>query len=97
MYYWLKALLTPTCWVQNERYSSAWDAELRRLLKTERFSNIGEYTAEIGGRVLWIENHPYASFTPYKTLKVRPSRATILRAYDRLLSDHIGTPNNRGG
>ena len=90
MKYWLKVLFTPNCWLQNKHYSPVWDAQLRHLLDSgEKFGDISRTgcSAKIGNYEVWIENHPYASFTPYTGMKVRPSRATILRAMDHLVKD----------
>ncbi len=90
MKYWFKVLFTPSCWLQLQSYSPVWDAQLRHLLDSgEKFSNLSPTgcSAKIGKHEVWIENHPYASFTPYQGLKYRPSRATILRAMDHLVKD----------
>ena len=85
----LRVLLTPSCWVQNCSYSRMWDAHLQELIAKETFVSIGHYTAKIGGITVWVANHPFASFTPHGLpfLNVRPSRATLLKAHDKLLSD----------
>lgn len=91
MKYWLKVLFTPSCWIQNYDYSQLWDAQLRALLVSgEKFVVVSanDYTANIGNYVVWIKNHPYASFKPYGAGgSCRPSRATILRAMDHLVKD----------
>ncbi len=90
MKYWLKVLLTPNCWLQLQDYSPVWDAQLRHLLDSGvKFGDVSHTgcSAKIGKYEVWIENHPYASFTPYQGLKFRPSRATILRAMDHLVKD----------
>jgi hypothetical protein len=89
MYYWLKALFTPGCWIQLGTYSPDWDAELNRLLMEHQVERTGNYTARIGRRVVWIENHPYASFRPNDFDQARPKRATILKAWDRLIRDGV--------
>lgn len=85
----LRVLFTPSCWIQNQPYSKGWDAELRRLLATQKFEPIDSFTAKIGDWEVWIENHPYASFTIHngRYPRVRPSRATILAAGDKLMAD----------
>lgn len=86
----LRVLLNPACWLQNHPYSAAWDKELRRLLATEKFEGVDEYTARIGGREIWIANHPYASMRPYGNMPgCRPKRTTILAARENLMSDLI--------
>ncbi len=90
MKYWLKALFTPGCWLQLQSYNKCWDEELTRLLDSgEKFKNVSTHTANIGGYIVWIANHPYGSFTPNHAFikEFRPSRATILRAMDHLVKD----------
>lgn len=84
----LRVLLTPNCWLQVQPYSAAWDAKLNALMRTHRFTNIGEHTARLGDYEVWISNHPYGSFNPWRHgPKVRPRRATMLAAHDKLLND----------
>lgn len=46
MRYWLKVLFTPTCWIQNDRYSEQWDKRLSWLLTSgARFENIAAHTS----------------------------------------------------
>lgn len=84
----------PFYWMQNNKLHNAWDRELSYLLKTDKFTNITAYHAEIGGFKLWIANHPYSSFTveienepPFIHTVARPRRATIHKAYQKLLHD----------
>lgn len=84
----LRVLTTPACWLQNNDYCPEWDEELNRLMRTERFTDVTRYTARIGGHLVWVANHPYASFT-MREHEVRPSRATILRAKRKLMADVI--------
>jgi hypothetical protein len=56
-------------------------------MESEKFVSQNNYTARLGDRIVWIENHPYASFTPVGYPQARPSRATILRAHDKLMED----------
>lgn len=92
--YLLRVLVTPSCWLQNYPYSTAWDAELRRLMNTNCFVCEDRYTALLDGRRIWISNHPYASFTPYwEIARVRPSRSTILEAFDKLQRDQLCLPD----
>lgn len=84
----LRVLLTPACWIQVNAYSAVWDAKLNALMRTHRFTNIREHTADLGDYTVWISNHPYGSFSRYgHGPKVRPRRATILAAHDKLLND----------
>jgi hypothetical protein len=83
----LRILFTPSCWLQLNPYSAVWDARLNELMKTHKFERNSECTAKIGNITVWIENHPYASFTADHGPRVRPSRRTILKAHDKLVSD----------
>lgn len=82
-------LKTPSCWLQNNGYSPIWDRKFRELLAEHSFKKTSNYTADLGGICVWVANHPYASFSPYGKdhADVRPSRSTILRAHDKLMSD----------
>lgn len=88
---WFRVLFTPSCWIQNERFSSVWDEHLNCLAQSESFSQIDGYTARLGNEILWIANHPYASFTSRRLsgLRMRPKRITILRLMDRLERDSV--------
>ena len=93
----LRVLFTPGCWLQQNFYSAEWDAELRQHIQSNRpFLLICEYTAKIGGRDVWISNHPYASFSLmitkgnyYRLTGFRPKRITMLEAHDKLMSDTL--------
>lgn len=92
----LRALLKPSCWLQNHHYSKWWDEELTRLIGSERLDVAGRCTAKIASRTVWISNHPYASFTPYEdaTPEVRPKRSTILWAWSCLEADAFRMPTS---
>lgn len=87
--------ITPFYWFQNNPYNKEWDQILNQLLDEEQFVRLDNYTAKLGKIVVWVENHPYASFSPWfpSLLDIRPSRRTIAKAY-RLLpkpkkEDHV--------
>ncbi len=83
-----RVLCTPTCWLQNSTYSAEWDRKLNQLMKGHRFKTLDAHRARLGPVVVWIANHPYASFTPEnRHVEIRPRRITILRAYDKLVRD----------
>ena len=88
---WIRVLLTPSCWIQIQPYAEAWDRKLSELMAKERFQPLDEYTAKIGPFTVWIGNHPYSSMTLYKGpgYELRPSRITVLRAHDKMLSDLV--------
>lgn len=86
----LKILFTPSIWVQNHEYSEVWDTRLNAYMEKYKFTEVSKYTAKLGPLTIWISNHPYASFTCYEPkLEVRPSRATILKAHAKLVSDCV--------
>lgn len=82
LYWFLKVITTPSCWLQNYKYSVGWDKKLRELLEKEEFTEISEHYAQIGKYKVWVANHPYASFT--NKYEARPSRRTILKAMEKL-------------
>ncbi len=87
----LRVLSTPSCWMQNHRYSAEWDRQLRALMTEHKFVPLGPHTARLGPLTLWTSNHPYASFHPYHPLdlSVRASRITMLRAGDKYMADIV--------
>ena len=78
--------ITPPYWLQNNPYNKEWDQILNQLLDEEQFVRLDDYTAKLGKIVVWVNNHPYASFSPWcpARLDIRPSRRTIARAYKLL-------------
>lgn len=81
-------LFRPSWWIMNYTYSAEWDKQLTLLLDQHTFTNISEYEATLGGVKLWVSNHPYGSMRP-DILRVRASRATILRAHNQLIRDAV--------
>lgn len=87
---YLRVLFTPRCWIQSGKYSAEWDKALNNLMTTDNFDWYCERRASIGGVHIWVDNHPYASFTiQLKGVEVRPSRRTVLKAYDKLIKDTL--------
>ena len=84
----LQFISRPKYWFMNYSYNKEWDEKVKSLLKNNRFIKMCSYRAKLGDTILWIENHPYASFctgTPSLTNKeYRPSRLTIHRAKKKL-------------
>lgn len=97
-----RVLMTPSCWIQVNPYSAVWDRKLKEALRQHKFraafylddepkyaafaNRKDEYSVWLGPYRLWLANHPYASFgLSFKG--PRPSRITILEAYDRMLED----------
>lgn len=85
----LRVLITPACWAQVHPFMEAWDKKLSSMLDLGMpIHPIDRFTAKIGDFTVWIENHPYASFTIQGShVEVRPRRSTILRAWSRLEID----------
>lgn len=83
---WVKVILSPSYWIMNDSYSKVWDNELTRLMSEHKFTKLSTHTAYLGDVCIWVGNHPYASFTPYGA-NIRPSRLTIMRAYEKLIED----------
>lgn len=79
----------PNWWIMNYDYSSAWDKKFRELLSKHKFTRIGRHTAYLGNHCVWISNYPYAVFHIYDELTVRPSRATIYFAKQKLEQDYF--------
>lgn len=90
--------LHPRYWLMNHQFNRDWDNWLNEQMDSGSFEAISAHTARIGGRIVWIENHPYASFTNYgEGIRVRPSRRTIIRAHDKLIADMVANNQIRGG
>lgn len=115
-------LVHPECWFQDEgsAYCPAWEAELAACLELGRpfepLEVVAGWTvpqvARLGAYVVWVANHPYASFRPLPappgmiTRRLcRPRRATILRAGRALAAQaraqllwgpHVHTPTDAG-
>lgn len=86
----IRVLLTPSCWFQNYSYNKKFDRRLIELMKSNKFEYIDDYHVRLGDVILWIRNHPYASMVPMingNNLRIRPSRITILEAYDKMVED----------
>lgn len=83
----LKFIFNIDYWSLNYQYSKAWDDKLNELLDKYKFEKIDSYEAKLGNTVLWITNHPYASFhLKVGEIGFRPSRLTIQRAHNILNS-----------
>ena len=96
----LQFIFKPSYWLIQNDYSADWDRILNNLLDNHRFTEIDRFTAKLGNRTVWMANHPYASFTPYRSIQeildgkpklpeVRPSRLTIQRAYRQFTEDRL--------
>jgi hypothetical protein len=86
---YLKILFSPRYWIMNEEYNKALDEHLNKLMDEHDFVDIDKHSAKIGGVIFWVANHPYASFTYYLSTRGRPSRLTLMRAWNKLSYDFI--------
>jgi hypothetical protein len=86
MKYWIKVLLTPSCWIRNYPYSKEYDDICLKQLENPVFTNVGEHYAQLNGKLVWINNYPYAAFhlergrLAYKL----PSRRTVFKLKEAL-------------
>jgi len=95
----------------NYDYSKVWDDELKYLIKHHNFEKyqnevsissqkllmpVSQYETLINGKIIWIENHPYASFVEREPgrsslysniIEKRASRLTIYRAHKKWKKD----------
>ena len=55
-------------------------------------AEVARREALLAGHYVWVENHPYVSFTTYPVARVRPSRSTIFLAHDRLVESIMAPP-----
>ena len=89
--YWMW-IFKPSYWLMNDPYNPFWDRQLNYLLDKHEFVIVDQFNALLGNNLIWIANRPYAAMTPSGTVdsplighkKMRPSRATILRAITEL-------------
>jgi len=78
---YLKSVL-PSYWLMNEKFNKEWDTRVNYLLDNYKFTKTDGYRGTIDGVDIWVENHPYSSFTlDTKLGRYRPSRSTVAKAY----------------
>jgi|LakMenEpi03Aug12_release.lakeMendotaPanAssembly.Ray.scaffolds.fasta_scaffold18638_3 hypothetical protein len=82
----LKIFFNPSYWIMNYPYSAEWDKELNDLMGEHDFKKHSDYYSFLGDKKIWVQNHPYASFTRDCQ---RPSRITIYKANEKLKSDRV--------
>lgn len=86
LYYLLRVLITPSCWIRNYPTNNYWDRSVRLNLKNPDFTLINRCEVRLNGKKIWIANHPYASVTDAETHNdnVMPSRRTVFMFGDAL-------------
>lgn len=87
IYHFFFFLIRPNYWFMNYPYSQEWDEEIKELSE-KSITEIERYSCRMGEVLIWIENHPYASFTPY-SCNFRPSRMTIYKLHKKLIKSQI--------
>lgn len=86
----LQFLFRPKWWDMNGKFDKELDDFMNELMDNHKFKESPwPEVALLGGVNIWIANHPYNSFMPEHLIwdKVRPSRLTILRGYNKLKSE----------
>jgi len=91
----LQFIFRPSYWLMHGRYDKKLDEFMNKLMDTYKFANRGGYSTDgklytvfLGDVEVWIGNHPYCSFMPYRyVFEIRPSRLTILRGIRKLKSE----------
>ena len=76
--------VNPLLWVQNCQYSQILDDEINSL-DWNKVKVVDDCYVEVDGLVLWVGNHPYASF---EIDELMPSRRTRVRLM-KVISPHI--------
>lgn len=85
--YQLKAIITPGCWLRNNKTDPIWDEWLWTALESNKIEAIGWASAIIDSKEVWIENVPYGNGTTRTLRGVSAkscSRATALYLIDQL-------------
>ncbi len=62
-WYTFLVIIFPAYWFRTKAYDKEWDIWLWNALIDGKTGFIGRYEAIIDGKMVWIENHPYASGT----------------------------------
>lgn len=94
IFYTLRCIITPSCWIRNYETSSQWSVELNDILnnnpKFEGFKSIFgyPYSIELNGVSIWISNYPYACCNKCieQTL---PSRKLVFKFFDIMNDEKI--------
>lgn len=81
--YTLRVIFDPRYWLRSYDVDKVWDKHLQHSLDIGDVGPIGKYEAIIGGRHVWIANHPYAS----GTTKTHPAAYSCSRATAAYMHD----------
>jgi len=81
----LRIIFTPSCWIRNRRTNRKWDRKILELLEDGDITCIGDYTARLGDKLVWIENYPYEfGYEAYTINTGMPSRSTVFKLKDAI-------------
>lgn len=85
----LKYIFYPSYWIMINHYNEEWDKKINELMDNNKFIITSQETARLWNIEVWIANHPYASFSPFNPIdsRIRPSRSTIDRAFNKIIED----------
>lgn len=84
--YKLKAVFTPSCWFRNYKTHRGFDDWLWDSLNNFEIDICDQWTARINGKVVWIENAPYANgrLLTQGYIQYSCSRATAILLEEKL-------------
>jgi len=98
-WYYMRIILTPSCWIRVGSTDKAWDSLVQEQLKNPVFTNNKEFTVELNGVELWIGNYPCKYGTDHSfgygnfgTDDYLPSMVTVFKlkdAIDKWLIEYI--------
>ncbi len=69
-------LLRPRHWLRNYPTSAAWDSYVLRCIADGKIKRLDRYTADLDGKVVWVENYPSAYGQRYPG-EVMPRASTV--------------------
>jgi len=76
MMMFFRYLFKPSFWLSNERVDYQWDKKLNELLDNPKFKFKDEYTINLNGYSIWIQNYPYSYGRNHRISPFLPKRWT---------------------
>jgi hypothetical protein len=96
IFYTLRCIITPSCWMRIYRASSQWSVELNDMLnnnpKFEEFESY--YAIKLNGQSIWIANYPYACCNKSIETLIIPSRKVVFKFFDIMNDEKLNTIKN---
>jgi len=93
--FYLSIIFKPKWWIILGHYNAEVDKLLNELMEKHKFEPpIGGYS-KLGTTRWWVCNYPASAFEPHKINRIRPSRYTIYKAYQKFIRDTL--LDNDGG